>query len=153
MGLAPDGKVPVAAGRPTKPGGRTFGVKPRIDAVDVSVAIRGASAGFSVLLVGGLVQPLVEGRIPGVGQAWLPLVALFAFVIAARHVGEARIPSAHGAMAAVNAYLLMLPLVLLNPAGTNVAQISLTIGAAMLTGGAVGFVRGRSREASLRRGS
>ncbi|AXB46203.1 hypothetical protein BAY59_34625 [Prauserella coralliicola] len=115
------------------------------DVIDMPLAVRGASTGFTVLLLGSLAHPLVAAWTPALSQLWLPLVALVAFVVAARRVGRARIPIVHGAVAAMSSYLLMLPLVLLGPAGGDPAQIALTVAASLITGAAVGFLQGSRR--------
>ncbi|NBH07493.1 hypothetical protein [Amycolatopsis sp. SID8362] len=116
-----------------------------IERIDAPVAVRGASTGFSVLVVGGLAQPLAAAWVPMFGAGWLPLVAVVAFVVASRRIGTATLPALHGGVAALCAYLLALPLALLVPAGRDPGQIALTAVTAVLTGGVVGFLRGRSR--------
>ncbi|WP_020662099.1 hypothetical protein [Amycolatopsis benzoatilytica] len=113
------------------------------DRIDAPVAVRGASAGFSVLLIGGLAQPLAMAWVPLLGYAWLPLVAVAAFFVASKRIGTASSPATHGAVAALCSYLLALPVSLLVPAGRDPLQIGLTAATAVVVGTAVGFLRGR----------
>jgi hypothetical protein len=114
-----------------------------VERIDAPVAVRGASTGFSVLLIGGFVQPLVVAWVPVLGHVWLPLVAVVAFFVASRRIGDAGLPVVHGAVAALCSYLLALPLSLLVPAGRDPLQIGLTAATAVVVGGAAGFFRGR----------
>ncbi|GAB3354778.1 MULTISPECIES: hypothetical protein [Amycolatopsis] len=114
-----------------------------VDRIDAPVAVRGASTGFSVLLIGGLAQPLAVTWVPLLGYAWLPLIAVVAFFVASRRIGKASLPAAHGAVAALCSYLLALPMSLLVPAGRDPLQIGLTAATAVVVGAAVGFFRGR----------
>lgn len=110
-------------------------------AIDVPVAIRGGSAGFSVLLIGGLLTPMVAMISPAVGSAWLVLTAVVAFIVAARRTGTAARPAVHGVIAAVFAYVLVLPLLLPFAAGRNLPQILLTFATAIIVGAATGWLQ------------
>lgn len=114
------------------------------DDVDAPLVVRGASSGFTVLLLGGLAMPLAVAFVPVVGRGWLPFVALLAFVASALRVGSARRPWLHGLVSAMSAYLLVLPLVSLGGAA-DPGQIGLTSVAAVVMGSATGFVSGRRR--------
>ncbi|GAB3385638.1 hypothetical protein [Amycolatopsis echigonensis] len=111
------------------------------DHVDAPKAVRGASTGFTILVLGGLSAPVAAALIPVAGRYWLPLVAVIAFVVAACRGGEARSPWLHGLVAATSAYLLVLPLVLLG-GGASLGQVLLTLATAVLVGAATGFVSG-----------
>lgn len=114
--------------------------------VDGIAAVRGASTGFSVLLLGGMVTPLVAIMGPSLSIGWLPLVAVSAFVIAAFRVGDSSLPWLQGMMASVGSYLLVLPLVLIAPTGRNPIQVVLTFAIAILIGGLTGHCRGRPHQ-------
>lgn len=119
--------------------------------VDVPAAVRAASAGFTVLLLGGLLAPIAATYIPYVGQVWLSLVAVAAFAMAGSRIGQARAPHLHGACAALGSYLLVLPLVVWFTSGTEgvgVVQILATAVAAVAIGGLAGLLAGRRRDKS-----
>lgn len=79
--------------------------------VDTAAAVRGASRGFTVLLLGGVVQPWVATLLPPMGFVWLAVVAVTAFVFAAVTAGGAAASWQTTVAAAAGAYLLVLPLV------------------------------------------
>lgn len=112
-----------------------------VDLIDVTRCINGASTGFSVLVLGGLLSALVVHLAPVVGYVWLPLTAVVAFATAAARPGKAIKPSLHGAISALSAYLLVLPLVILAGSG-NTLQIVLTTLCALVVGGIAGHVCG-----------
>jgi hypothetical protein len=74
------------------------------------VAVRGASAGFTVLLIGGLLTMLFTIKFPAAGPLVGITAAVVGFHVAARRIGTASVPALHGAFAAVLSYLLVLPL-------------------------------------------
>jgi hypothetical protein len=95
--VPPTGKTPMPAAR-----------------IDFPVAVRGASSGFSVLLIGVLLSQLILLLAPSSPA----LVVVFApyvlgSYVAARKVGNATVPALHGIAASAGAYLLTLPLLLL----------------------------------------
>ncbi|MEV4731864.1 hypothetical protein [Saccharopolyspora sp. NPDC049426] len=108
--------------------------------VDVVAAVRGASTGFSVLLLGGAIAPLVEMAVPIAALLWLPLVALTAFAVAGARTGSANSSLLQGAIAAVGSYLLILPIVVIVPSGRDALQITMTLVAAVLAGSVAGRV-------------
>jgi hypothetical protein len=124
---------------------RTDGRPSLIEGIDGAAAVRGASTGFSVMVAGGLLAPIVAGAVPPLGAVWLTSTAVIAFVVSAGRIGQARFPAVHGAAASVCSYLLVLPLVLMNPAGNDIVQIATTAGTAVGVGALVGFLRGRRR--------
>jgi len=82
--------------------------------VDFPVAVRGASSGFSVLVIGVLLSQLILVLAPNSPA----LVVVFApyvlgSYVAARKVGTATVPALHGVAASVGAFLLTLPILLL----------------------------------------
>jgi Osmosensitive K+ channel histidine kinase len=116
-----------------------------LDGVDWVVAVRGASLGFSVLVIGGLVQPLVAMAVPPLGVVWLLLVAVVAFAVAGRRIGAAVTPALHGAVAAMMGYFLVVPLVYFAQGSVDGAQIGYTFATAAAVGAAVGHLAGRRR--------
>lgn len=112
--------------------------------VDLATMIRGASLGFSVLVLGGLVAPLAA-RLPVLGPVWLPVVAAVAFALAGSRIGVATAPARHGGVAAVSAYLLVVPLVMMAPVRPEMPALGLSAGAAVLVGALAGAVAARRR--------
>ncbi|NKQ57743.1 hypothetical protein HFP15_33265 [Amycolatopsis sp. K13G38] len=121
------------------------GAGERAPALDVIAVVRGASRAFTVLVVGGLLLPIVAHLVPVLGSIWLSIVAVVAFVVAGYRTGEARVPIAQASASALCGYLLVLPLVLMNPVTRDVRQIGLTALAALVVGAATGLVAGRLR--------
>jgi len=78
--------------------------------IDFPIAVRGASAGFSVLLIGSLLAMLLTFIFPAYGALLTVIAAIVGFYVAAYRVGAASIPALHGAFAAVLSYLLVLPI-------------------------------------------
>lgn len=111
--------------------------------IDTPTAVRGASRGFSVLVIGGLSAPLVAAAVPMLGAVWLTLTAVGAFSLAGARIGSAARPWLHGAVAAVMAYLLVLPLVLIAPTTRDTVQITLTLLTAIVVGAIAGLLSGR----------
>ncbi|AEH09468.1 MULTISPECIES: PE-PGRS family protein [Protofrankia] len=116
-----------------------------LDGVDMVAVVRGSSRGFTVLVLGGLVAPAVATVSGALGALVLTGSAAAAFVVAALRQGTTTDGGRHGALAAVGAYLLVLPLVLLAQAGRNPAQISMTLAAAVIVGFVAGSVATRRR--------
>lgn len=113
--------------------------------IDVPNAVRGASTGFSILLIGGLLAPFLTLVSVAAAAGWLALVAVVAFAVAARRSQRAGKPAVHGAAAAVFAYALVLPLLLPFEQGRNVGQILLTLATAVVVGAGVGSIAARGR--------
>lgn len=108
--------------------------------------VRGASSGFTVLVLGELLLPLVGMASPVLAGLWLSLVGATGFVIAGRKVGRARRPLLQGAAAALGALTLTLPLRALVGSGTG--GYALVVGAvfALLVGGLSGRAAGMLRD-------
>lgn len=109
-----------------------------------AVVIRGIFRGFAVLFIGGMVQPLIGQLSTIVAFAWLPLVAVLAFVAAAVVATPPETPTdgwRQGPLAAVGSYLMILPLVRIGSGELPVLQLALTTATAVLTGTAVGLAR------------
>lgn len=101
--------------------------------VDGPAAIRGASRGFTVLLLGGIVQPWVGTLLPPLGFVWLALVAVAAFAVAALAAGGVESAWTTAVAAAIGSYLLVLPLVV-SAGALDPAQLAGTLLAAVATG-------------------
>jgi hypothetical protein len=119
--------------------------RPRID---VPVAVRGASTGFSILIIGGLMSPIIAAFSPPLAGTWLTAVAIAAFAISARRVGLASVPVLHGAFAAVASYVLVLPLLLPFEAGRNLPQILFTFATAISVGACTSWIQARRGESA-----
>jgi hypothetical protein len=115
------------------------------DRIDLPVAIRGASLGFSVLLIGILLSTVLRTTMPAVGLAGTVAAYVLAFFLAGRKTGTATVPALHGAFAATVAYALILPLILRDPAGRNIAQIALTLALAVGIGALTGWISSTPR--------
>lgn len=111
--------------------------------IDVAAAARGASRGFTILLLGGLSVPLVATWLPALASVWLTLSAVLAFTAAAWNVGTSPWPSGQGSFSAVFACVLVLPLVLMTSSNPSVVQLLATAGAAVVVGALVGWLRHR----------
>jgi hypothetical protein len=120
--------------------------------VEESAALmRGAFRGFGVLVIGGLAQPLASLAYAPLGYVWLPLVAVIAFVWAAAIAcPPSPNPLPTGVLAALGAYLLAVPLVLMASGSIDLLQVALTSATAASTGAATGAVT-RRRQSKERR--
>jgi hypothetical protein len=116
---------------------------PAAGRIDVPNAVRGASTGFSILVIGGLLAPILTLISVPVAIAWLAGDAVVAFAVAARRSRLANAPALHGAVAAVLAYALVLPLVLPVEQGRDVRQILLTLATAIVVGAMTGTLAAR----------
>jgi hypothetical protein len=111
--------------------------------IDLVALIKGAAAGFAVLVLGGLAAaPLAAVMSPVV---WAIVVNAAAFALAGAWIGDATVPPLHGVVAALAAYLLVLPLIV--ALGVPIAwwQIPVAAVVAAATGALAGFVAGRRR--------
>jgi hypothetical protein len=124
-----------------------------LDEIDPVAAVRGSSSGFTILVIGGLAAPLLAARVPVAGGLALVLTALAAFVTAAARQGDTARPALQGVVAAVGAYLLVLPLVVMVNRAWDVPQIALTLACATLVGALAGplSLRVRAVRAGARR--
>ncbi len=110
-----------------------------------AAVVRGASRGFGVLLVGGLLQPLA-GQVAALAYVWLVAVAIAAFVVAGVAAPPAGTPLdgwRQAPVAAVGGYLLIVPLVVLGAGEIPVLQAVLTTATAVVVGAVVGLARTR----------
>jgi len=108
--------------------------------IDFPVAVRGASFGFGVLLIGILLSTVLRATVPELGLAGTLAAYVLAFYLAARKTGTATAPALHGAIAATAAYVLVLPLILRDPAGRNIAQFAATLALAVGVGALTGWI-------------
>lgn len=99
--------------------------------------VKGASRGFTVLLLGGAVQPLVGVAVPPLGYVWLVIVAVAAFVWSASIATRGGAPTVYGVTAAFGSYALVLPVVVLG-GGLNAMQVGYTTVLAVIVGFVVG---------------
>lgn len=106
--------------------------------LDGAALVRAGSRGFTVLLLGGVVQPWVLKALPLLGYWWLALVAVVAFIVAAtgavRGATVARLHPAQGALAALGSYLLVVPVVLHVAGFVPWVQIASTAAMALIVG-------------------
>lgn len=112
------------------------------DGIDPALAAKGASRGFTILVLGGLSVPLVGAASPALGSVWLTVSSVVAFVVAAWNAGGSAAPVRQGALNATCAYLLVLPLVLMATYEPSVVQIAATALAAVAVGALAGWLRG-----------
>lgn len=124
--MTPANKAPVPASR-----------------IDFPVAVRGASSGFTVLVIGVFLSQLImllAPRSPALVVFFAPYV--LASYVAARKVGTATVPALHGVAASVGAFLLTLPILLLLMLSSQPVEsisylatgLTLSIGIGALTG-------------------
>lgn len=101
------------------------GVLPAAPPAGRTLVVRGASRGFTVLLLGGVVQPLVSTVLPQLGYVWPAVVAVVAFAWSA---WIASTPTAamlvDAVSAAMGGYLLVTPVVVMLTGALDPAQIA-----------------------------
>lgn len=110
-----------------------------------AAVVRGASRGFGVLLVGGLLQP-IAAQVALLAYAWLAAVAVAAFAVAAvtaTPVGTPVDAWRQAPIAAVGGYGMIVPLVVLGAGELPVLQAVLTTTTAVVVGAVVGLARTR----------
>jgi hypothetical protein len=116
--------------------------------IDLPVAVRGASAGFSVLLIGGLLAWFLGRIFPAAAPLLGIAAAVVGFHVAARRIGTATFPALHGAVAAVMSYLLVFPIAWWmtgewGPADTGRAMLNFAL--ALSTGSLTGWMNSHKR--------
>lgn len=119
---------------------RSVDGRSRSTGIDGAATARGASRGFSVLVMGGVVQPLVSKLTHVDAGLLLGALTVGAFVAAALGVGPIRHSGAHGAIAASASYLLAVPLLMLIDAHPPVVVLLLVGCLAVVVGGGAGSV-------------
>lgn len=124
-------------GRSTAAGQRSFD-----SAGDQGALVKAASRGFTVLLLGGVVQPLVAAAFAPLGFVWLPIVAVGAFtwagMLSTRAAGSSPV---HGAGAAFASYALVLPVVWMATGALDPVQTTATAATACAVGLVAAWVR------------
>lgn len=155
MGLAEVGHGPTSAlaarqrraASSAKTVGRRQKQPTRIDAlfdgVDQVAVVRGSSSGFTVLALGGLLAPLAAVYLPVLGGFALVIAAVAGFGTAGWRQAGSDKPAVAGALSAVGAYLLVLPLVYLGTGELDAVQIALTFITAVVVGAASGEISAR----------
>lgn len=83
---------------------------------------------------------------PFFAALWLPIVTIAAFAVAAARQGDSSSPWLQGAVAATGSYVLILPLVLINPLGRDPLQITMTVVAAVVVGSIMSHLLHRYRD-------
>lgn len=104
---------------------------------------RGASRGFTILLLGGAVQPLIVRTLPALGAVWLVLVAVVAFAASARAAGREGVSCATGAAAALAGFALILPLAIVGSGAVGVSLVTMTGLTALVVGGGTAWLSTR----------
>lgn len=121
---------------------------PRPDGIDYVAAIRATSSGFTILFLGLLLAPVLGAVLAGATMFAELLACLVAGGVAGSRIGEGRLGHLQGAFGAVSAYLLVLPLLLLFPAGQDLER-HVVYGLVMAAAGAVaGLLAARRRDVS-----
>ncbi|CAN5662420.1 hypothetical protein BH11ACT8_BH11ACT8_35380 [soil metagenome] len=116
----------------------------RTQAEGCAAVWRGVSRGFGVLLLGGLIQPLVAMGWEPLAYVWLLLVAIGAFLVAAVAATPTDTPVdswRQGPFAAVGAYAMTVPLVIIGAGELPVLQAVLTTASAVVVGSVVALAR------------
>lgn len=117
----------------------------RIDWVRV---VRGASAGFTVLVLVGLSAPILSTVGPWAPLAWLMVGSLAGYIVAALKVGDAESPMLTGAWAAFFGYTLTVPMIYISTRTLELQSVLMFAGAAVLVGGTTGYLMGRRHTGS-----
>lgn len=108
------------------------------DRLDMAALARGGFRGFLVLVAGSASAPLLTSRLSVEPVVWLTAVAVAGFVVAAVHQGSGWSPIPQGIAAALCAYALTLPFLLLGPAGPDLGSVVVTALIGAVTGALVG---------------
>ncbi|HEX4249461.1 MAG TPA: hypothetical protein VH008_16480 [Pseudonocardia sp.] len=118
-----------------------------MDRIDWVLVVRGASTGFTVLVIGGLVNPIISNLNQVAGLIELVLGALAASVVAAWRARTADSPVLSGAVAALISYTLVVPLIYLSEHRLDYRVILAFAAVAMVVGAVSGFALSRGRPA------
>ena len=114
-----------------------------MDKIDWILAVRGASAGFTVLVISGLLNPIVTSVNQLAGLVFLVVGALAASVLAAWRARAADSPVFTGAIAALVSYTLVVPLIYLGERKLDFPIILGFGGLALVVGAITGAVLAR----------
>lgn len=113
---------------------------------DLSALAKGASTGFTVLVLGELLAPLAGAVSSVLAGLWLSLVGAAGFAVAGRRVGLARRVLLQGSVAALTALTLTLPLRLLSGAQQSPYAFAVSAVFALVVGGLAGRAAGSLRD-------
>ena len=116
-----------------------------MDRVDWVLVVRGASTGFTVLVLCFLASPIVFNINPLAGLIFLVVGALAGSVVASWRTRTADSPVLSGAVAALISYTLMIPLAYLAQRQLDIRVVLLFAAVALLVGAITGFVISRGR--------
>ncbi|MCW2616250.1 MAG: hypothetical protein JWN08_3244 [Frankiales bacterium] len=108
--------------------------------------VRGASTGFTVLVLGELLAPVAGAVSSVLAGLWLSLVGAAGFALAGRRVGRARRTVLQGAAAALGALTLTLPLRVLADAPQSPYAFAVSAVFAVVVGGLAGRAAGSLRD-------
>lgn len=117
--------------------------------LDEAALVRGASAGFTVLLIGELLAPVASQVNGTLGLLWVSMVGAAGFVTAGVRIGAAVKPWIQGALAAFAAFALTIPLRLL--VGLEGSQDLYRVSVSAVFSLVVGALAGRGAGIAARR--
>lgn len=117
-----------------------------MDWVDWVIVVRGASAGFTVLVISGLAHPIVMRINPTAGLIWLFGGSILAYVVAAFRSGMADSPILTGTFAALVSYTLSVPLIYISTRTLVWSDVLMFAGLAVVVGAIVGFIAGQRQK-------
>lgn len=123
-----------------------------IDRLDWIAITRGASTGFSILVVGGFTQPLLAYISPTVGAVWWIAAVLLGSAVAGSRIGDSLVPWFQGAVAALFAYGLFVPLEYIATTRIDPLNVVYTSALAVVVGAIAGVYAARRRSAGDSRG-
>lgn len=119
-----------------------------MERVDWVRVVRGASAGFTVLVLVGLASPILASLAPWAPLLWLVVGSLAGYILAAIKVGPADSPILTGAWAALFAYTLTVPMIYISTRKLDLHYVLIFAGSAVAVGGLTGYLMGRRHERS-----
>lgn len=120
--------------------------KGKVSPSDPASVVKGASRGFGVLLIGGLLQPLTAMLWAPLAYVWLLAVAIAAFLTASVVATPPHTPPSgwrQGPYAALGSYALIIPLVVVGSGELPVLQLVLTTSTAIVLGAITAVTRTR----------
>lgn len=126
-----------------KKDGRARPVAPEVTRMDWPLVARGAGTGFSVLLITGLLTPLLVLYEPSLASAWLVAATLAGFAAAGWRTRTAAVPALNGAAGGAIAYLLTVPMLLLQHQPFRLAEVVPVVASGLVVGGAVSWAAAR----------
>ena len=114
-----------------------------MDRINWVLVVRGASTGFTVLVLVGLASLVVFKQNLLAGLIFLGVGVVVAFVVAAWRAREADSPVFTGAVAALMSYLLAVPLVYLSQHGLDYLPLLAFAAVPLVVGAVSGFALSR----------